>query len=76
MKQLRKYINKYFFKFLTLSCVLFVIYQNQEHHAEQMEAIEPLKRQIDSVVNHINFIDSSHFDWCGFEPNGKYTAYK
>ena len=76
MKKLRKYINKYFFKFLTLGSILFLIYQGQEHHAEQMEAIEPLKQKVDSVVNHINFMDSSHFDWCGFEPNGKYTAYK
>ena len=76
MKQLRKYINKYFFKFLTLSAVIFLIYQGQVYHAEQMKAIEPLKQKVDSMVNHINFIDSSHFNWCGFEPNGKYTAYK
>ena len=76
MKMLRKYINKYFFKFLTLGAVIFLIYQGQVNHAEQMEAIEPLKRQVDSMVNHINFIDSSHFNWCGFEPNGKYVAYK
>ena len=76
MKKLRKYINKYFFKFLTLGCVLFVIYQNQEHHAEQMEAIEPLRQQLDSVCEHVNFVDGSHFNWCGFIPNKKYVAYK
>ena len=76
MKQLRKYINKYFFKFLTLGSVIFLIYQGQVNHAEQMEVIEPLRQQIDSICEHVNFVDSSHFDWCGFEPNGKYTAYK
>lgn len=56
--------------------MIFLIYQGQEHHAEQMEAIGPIRQQLDSVCEHVSFVDSSHFDWCGFEPNGKYTAYK
>lgn len=72
----RKFVNKYCFTFLTLGCILYIVYLNQYHHSEEMKAIKPLIQKLDSIVNHINFMDSSHFDWCGFEPNGKYTAYK
>lgn len=41
----------------------------------EMQIIKPIANQIDSIADHVQFVDSSHFDWCGFVPNKKYQAF-
>jgi hypothetical protein len=54
--------------FLLAILVIFLYWMNDRKFQE-------IKSKIDPIGEHIRFVDSSHFDWCGFEPNNKYKPY-